>query len=324
MPLSLLARCIIAIMMAAVTTAAVAQAYPTKPIKLVAPSSPGDAPDVIARLVADKLSVVLGQQVVVENKPGAGGVVGSDAVAKAPPDGYTLIMGNAGSHGINAAVYATLPYDIQRDFAPVSQVAVAPNVMVINPSVPASTVAEFIAYAKANPGKLSYASGGNGSSAHMSMELFKSMSGIDIQHVPYKGSSPALTDVVSGQVVAFIGNMPPTVPLIKAGKLRAIAVTTKSRSALMPELPTITEAGLPGFETVAWFGVLAPAGTPPEVVNRLSAEIAKIAKSPEIREKLVAMGAEPVGSTPEEFKAVIDRDIAKWKPLAQRVGIKID
>ena len=301
-----------------------AQPYPTKPIKLVAPSTPGDAPDVIARLVADKLSTALGQQVVVENRPGAGGVVGSDYVAKAAPDGYTLIMGNAGSHGINAAVYSKLPYDIQRDFAPVSQVAVAPNVMVINPSVPASTVAEFIAYAKANPGKLSYASGGNGSSAHMSMELFKSMSGIDIQHVPYKGSSPALTDVVSGQVVAFIGNMPPTVPLIKAGKLRAIAVTTKSRSALMPELPTITEAGLPGFETVAWFGVLAPAGTPPEVVNRLSAEIAKIAKSPEIREKLVAMGAEPVGSTPEEFKAVIDRDIAKWKPLAQKVGIKVD
>ena len=301
-----------------------AQPYPNKPVKLVAPSTPGDAPDVIARLVADKLSTALGQQVVVENRPGAGGVVGSEYVAKSAPDGYTLIMGNAGSHGINAAVYAKLPYDIQRDFAPVSQVAVAPNVMVINPAVPASSVGEFIAYAKANPGKLSYASGGNGSSAHMSMELFKSMSGVDLQHVPYKGSSPALTDVVSGQVVAFIGNMPPTVPLIKAGKLRALAVTTTSRSALMPELPTIAEAGLPGFETVAWFGVLAPAGTPPEIVNRLSAEIAKIAKSPEMRERLIAMGAEPVGGTPEAFKAVIDRDIAKWKPLAQKVGIKID
>ena len=317
-------RHLLAIAIAAVATGALGQSYPTKPVKLVAPSTPGDAPDVIARLVADKLSTALGQQVVVENRPGAGGVVGSDYVAKAAPDGYTLIMGNAGSHGINAAVYTNLPYDIQRDFAPVSQVAVAPNVMVINPSLPASSVAEFIAYAKANPGKLSYASGGNGSSAHMSMELFKSMSGIDIQHVPYKGSSPALTDVVSGQVVAFIGNMPPTVPLIKAGKLRALAVTTTSRSALMPELPTIAEAGLPGFETVAWFGVLAPAGTPPDVVNKLSAEIAKIAKSPEIREKLVAMGAEPVGSTPEAFKAVIDRDIAKWKPLAQKVNIKID
>lgn len=318
------ARVAAALALAALPMSALAQAWPSKPIKLVAPSTPGDAPDVIARLVADKLSTALGQQVVVENRPGAGGVVGSDYVAKAAPDGYTLIMGNAGSHGINAAVYSKLPYDIQKDFAPVSQVAVAPNVMVINPSVPASTVAEFIAYAKANPGKLSYASGGNGSSAHMSMELFKSMSGIDIQHVPYKGSSPALTDVVSGQVVAFIGNMPPTVPLIKAGKLRALAVTTKSRSALMPELPTIAEAGLPGYETVAWFGVLAPAGTPPEIVNKLSSEIGKIAKSPEIREKLIAMGAEPVGGTPEEFKAVIDRDIAKWKPLAQKVGIKVD
>jgi len=300
------------------------QAWPSKPIKIVAPSTPGDAPDVIARLVADKLSIALGQQVVVENKPGAGGVVGSDAVAKAAPDGYTLIMGNAGSHGINAAVYAKLPYDIQRDFAPVSQVAIAPNVMVINPSVPANTVAEFIAYAKARPGKLSYASGGNGSSAHMSMELFKSMAGVDIEHIPYKGSSPALTDLVGGQVAVFIGNMPPTVPLVKAGKLRALAVTTKTRSALMPELPTIAEAGLPGYETVAWFGVLAPAGTPPDVVNRLSQEIGKIARSPEMREKLLAMGAEPVGGTPEEFKAVIDRDIAKWKPLAQKVGIKVD
>ena len=324
MKLSMLARCLFAVAMAAVTSAAFAQTYPAKPIKLVAPSTPGDAPDVIARLVADKLSIVLGQQVVVENKPGAGGVVGSDAVAKAAADGYTLIMGNAGSHGINAAVYTNLPYDIQRDFAPVSQVAVAPNVMVINPSIPAKTVTEFIAYAKSQPGKLSYASGGNGSSAHMSMELFKSMAGVDIQHIPYKGSSPALTDLVAGQVAVFIGNMPPTVPLVKAGKLRALAVTTKAHSALMPELPTIAESGLPGYETVAWFGVLAPAGTPPEIVNRLSLEIGKIARSPEMRDKLLAMGAEPVGGTPAEFRAVIDRDIAKWKPLAQKVGIKVD
>jgi tripartite-type tricarboxylate transporter receptor subunit TctC len=306
------------------TGAAMAQAWPAKPIRIIAPSTPGDAPDVIARLIADKLTPVLGQQVLVENKPGAGGVVGSDAVAKAAPDGYTLIMGNAGSHGINAAVYTKLPYDIQRDFVPVSQVAVAPNVVVINPAIPATSVAEFIAYAKSQPGKLSYASGGNGSSAHMSMELFKSMAGVDIQHVPYKGSSPALTDLVGGQVAIFIGNMPPTVPLIKGGKLRALAVTTKSRSALMPELPTMTEAGLPGYETVAWFGVLAPAGTPPEIVNRLSVEIGKIARSPEMRERLLAMGAEPVGGSPEEFKLVIDRDIAKWKPLAQKVGIKVD
>ncbi len=318
--------CLLAMLGMAVfgTVSAGAQAWPTKPIRIVAPSTPGDAPDVIARMIADKLTAALGQQVVVENKPGAGGVVGSDAVAKAAPDGYTLIMGNAGSHGINAAVYSKLPYDIQRDFAPVSQVAVAPNVVVINPAVPATTVTEFIAYAKSQPGKLSYASGGNGSSAHMSMELFKSMAGVDIQHIPYKGSSPALTDLVGGQVAIFIGNMPPTVPLIKGGKLRALAVTTRSRSALMPELPTMAEAGLPGYETVAWFGVLAPAGTPPEIVNRLAVEVSKIARSPEMREKLLAMGAEPVGGTPEEFKLVIDRDIAKWKPLAQKVGIKVD
>lgn len=303
---------------------AVAQSWPTKTIRIVAPSTPGDAPDVIARLIAEKLSPVLGQQVVVENKPGAGGVVGSEAVARAAPDGYMLIMGNAGSHGINAAVYSKLPYDIQRDFAPVSLVAIAPNIVVINPAVPATSLVEFIAYAKSQPGKLSYASGGNGSSAHMSMELFKSMAGVDIQHVPYKGSTPALTDLIGGQVAIFIGNMPPTVPHVKAGKLRALAVTTKARSALMPELPTMTEAGLPGYETVAWFGVLAPAGTPPDIVNRLSMEIGKIVRSPEMRDRLVAMGAEPVGGTPEEFKTVIDRDIAKWKALAQKVGIKID
>ncbi len=308
----------------AVASPASGQAWPAKPIRIVAPSTPGDAPDVIARMVADKLSVALGQQVVVENRPGAGGVVGSEVVAKAAPDGYTLIMGNAGSHGINAAVYARLPYDIQRDFAPVSQIAVAPNIVVVNPEIPAKTIPEFVAYAKSKPGQLAYASGGNGSSAHMSMELFKSMAGIDLIHVPYKGSSPALTDVMGGQVAVMSVNMPPAVPLVKAGKLRALAVTTRTRSLLMPEVPTIAESGLPGYETVAWFGVLAPAGTPKEIVNRLSAEIAKIARSPEMRERLLSMGAEPVGGTPDEFAAVIARDIAKWTTLAKAVGIKVD
>ncbi len=323
-PKTLTRRMALAAALLGTALGATAQSYPDKPIRLVAPSTPGDAPDVIARLIAVKLTAVLGQPVVVENRPGAGGVVGSEVVAKSLPDGYTLIMGNAGSHGINAAVYARLPYDIQRDFAPVTQVAVAPNIMVINPAIPAKTVAEFIAYAKSQPGKLSYASGGNGSSAHMSMELFKSMADLDIQHVPYKGSTPALTDLVAGQVAVFIGNIPPTVPLVKGGKLRALAVTTMARSQLMPELPTIHEAGLPGYETVAWFGVLAPAETPPAIVQKLSTEIGKIARSPDMRERLLAMGAEPVGGTPAEFKAVIDRDIAKWKPLAQKVGIKID
>ena len=301
-----------------------AQGYPAKPIRLVAPSTPGDAPDVIARMVADKLSIALGQQVVVENRPGAGGVVGSEIVAKALPDGYTLIMGNAGSHGINAAVYSKLPYDIQRDFAPVSQIALAPNIFVVNPDIPAKSIPEFVAYAKARPGQLAYASGGNGSSAHMSMELLKSMAGIELIHVPYKGSSPALTDVMAGQVAVMSVNMPPAVPLVTAGKLRALAVTTRTRSPLMPEVPTVAESGLPGYETVAWFGVLAPAGTPKEIVNRLSVEIAKIARSPEMRERLVSLGAEPVGGTPDEFAAVIARDIAKWTALAKSVGIKVD
>ena len=303
---------------------AAAQAWPSKPIRIVAPSTPGDAPDVIARLVAEKLSVALGTQVVVENRPGAGGVVGSEVVAKAAPDGYTLIMGNAGSHGINAAVYSNLPYDIKRDFAPVSQIAIAPNIFVINPGIPPKSVAEFIAYAKSKPGELAYASGGNGSSAHMSMELFKSMAGIDMIHVPYKGSSPALTDVVAGQDAAMIVNMPPAVPLVRAGKLRAIAVTTRTRSPLMPDVPTVAESGLAGYETVAWFGVLAPAGTPREIVNRLSQEMARVARSPEMTERLMSLGAEPVGGTPEEFAAVIARDIAKWTTLSKSVGIKVD
>jgi tripartite-type tricarboxylate transporter receptor subunit TctC len=304
--------------------AGAADTYPSRPIRIVAPSTPGDAPDVIARLIAERLAAALGTQVIVENHPGAGGVVGSDIVAKAPADGYTLIIGNAGSHGINAAVYSKLPYDIQRDFAPVSQIAIAPNIMVINPELPVRNVKEFIAYAKARPGALNYASGGNGSSAHMSMELFKSMAGVDLLHVPYKGSSPALTDVITGQDAVMIVNMPPAVPFVKAGKLRALAVTTKNRSPLLPDVPTVAESGLPGFETVAWFGILAPAATPKDIVNRLSEEIAKIARSPAMRERLTALGAEAVGSTPEEFAAVISRDIAKWTPLAKSVGIKVD
>jgi tripartite-type tricarboxylate transporter receptor subunit TctC len=317
-----LSSLVVAVIVAAAGEVA-AQAYPTKPIRLVAPSTPGDAPDVIARLVAERLSVVLGQQVIVENRPGAGGVVGCEIVAKAAPDGYTLIMGNAGSHGINAAVYSKLPYDILKDFAPVSQIAIAPNIFVINPGLPVHTIPEFIAYAKARPGQLSYASGGNGSSSHMSMELLKSMAGIDVVHVPYKGSTPALTDVISGQDAVMSVNMPPAVPHVKAGTLRALAVTTRTRAPSMPDLPTVAES-LPGYETVAWFGVLAPAGTPKDVVNRLSVEIAKIARSPEMRERLAGMGAEPVGGTPEEFGAVMARDIAKWTALAKSVGIKID
>jgi tripartite-type tricarboxylate transporter receptor subunit TctC len=303
---------------------AAADTWPSRPIRIVAPSTPGDAPDVIARLLAERLSGALGTQVIVENHPGAGGVVGSDIVAKAPGDGYTLIIGNAGSHGINAAVYTKLPYDIRRDFVAVSEVALSPNILVVNPEIPATNLQQFIAYAKARPGQLSYASGGNGSSAHMSMELFKSMAGVDLVHIPYKGSSPALADVASGQVAAMFVNLPPALPLVKAGKLRPLAVTTRTRSPLLPDVPTVQESGLPNYETVAWFGILAPAATPKEIVVRLSTEIAKIVRTPEMRERLLSLGAEPVGGTPEEFSIVIGRDIAKWTPLAKSVGIKVD
>jgi len=299
-------------------------AFPSKPIRLIVPSPPGDGSDLMARAIGDKLTQALGQPIVVDNRQGAGGRVGTEAAAKAAPDGYTLIMGNAGSHGINAALYKDLPYDIERDFAPITQVMRAPNVLVINPSLPAKSVAEFIALLKASPGKYSYGSGGNGSSAHFTAELFKSMAGVDIAHIPYKGATPALTDVIGGQVAMFMGNLPPAMGHIKAGRVRALAVTTAQRSSLVPDLPTVAEGGLPGFETLAWFGLFAPAGTPPEVVSRIRDEVAKIVQQPDIRERIVTLGGEPVGNTPAEFAAIVRGDIAKWKGVAKAANIVAD
>jgi tripartite-type tricarboxylate transporter receptor subunit TctC len=299
-------------------------AWPQKPIRLIVPSPPGDGSDLMARAIGDKLTQALGQPIVVDNRQGAGGRVGTEAAAKAAPDGYTLTMGNAGSHGINAALYKDLPYDIERDFVAVTQVMRAPNVLVINPSLPAKSVAEFIALLKANPGKYSYGSGGNGSSAHFTAELFKSMAGVDIAHIPYKGATPALTDVIGGQVVMFMGNLPPAMGHIKAGRVRALAVTTAQRSSLVPDLPTVAEGGLPGFETVAWFGLFAPAGTPPGVVARIRDEVARIVQQPDIRERIVTLGGEPVGNTPAEFAAIVRSDIAKWKGVAKAANIVAD
>lgn len=317
-------RAAVAVVLVFLPCAVHAQPYPSRAIRMVVPSTPGDAPDVIARLVSQKLSEAFGQQVVVENRPGAGGVVGSEVAAKSPPDGYTLIMGNAGSHGINAAVYSKLPYDIARDFAPVCLIAISPNVLIIHPAITAKSVAELIALAKGAPGRLNYASGGNGSSAHMSMELFKAQAGVDLAHIPYKGSTPAITDVIGGQVAGMFVNLPPAVPHIRSGKVRAIAVSTLARSSILPDVPTVAEAGLAGFETVAWFGVLAPAGTPGEIVARVSAELARISRLPDVRERLAGLGAEPVGSSPEEFATRIRGDIAKWTRLANAAGIRAD
>jgi tripartite-type tricarboxylate transporter receptor subunit TctC len=298
--------------------------FPERPVKIVAPSTPGDAPDVIARALAERLGAALGQPVVVENKPGAGGVVGSEFAARASADGYTLIMGNAGSHSVNAALYTKLSYDPVADFAPVALVATAPNVMVVNPAVPARTVAEFIAYAKANPGKLNYASGGNGSSAHLSAELFKLMAGIDMTHIPYKGASPAIADVIAGNAQVFIGNLPPVLPQVKAGNLRALGVTTLARSPELPDVPTIAESGLPGYETVAWFGVFAPAATPKATVTRLNAEINRIVATAEFRELLARLGSSPAPGTPEAFAARIAADVAKWKRVVAAGKISVD
>ena len=299
-------------------------AWPERPVTIVAPSTPGDAPDVIARALALRLAEALGQPVVVENKPGAGGVVGSEFVAHRPADGYTLIMGNAGSHGINAALYTKLAYDPVKDFAPVALVSTAPNLMVVTPSVPAQSVAEFVAYAKANPGKVAYASGGNGSSAHLSAELFKLMTGIEMTHVPYKGATPAITDVMAGNAQVFIGNLPPILPQVRAGRLRALGVTTLARSAELPDVPTIAEAGVPGFETVAWFGVFAPAATPRDVVARLNAEINRIVATAEFREVLQKLGTVPATGSPEAFAQRIAADVAKWKRVVEAGKIKVD
>ena len=301
-----------------------AQAWPAKPIRLIVPSPPGDGSDLMARSVGQRLSEALGQQVIVDNRPGAGGRLGTELAAKSAPDGYTLIMGNAGSHAINAALYKDLPYDIERDFVPVTQVMRAPNVLVVGAALPVTSVKELIALFKANPGKYSYGSGGNGSSAHLSAELFKSMAGVDVVHVPYKGATPALTDVIGGQVAMFMGNLPPAAGHIKAGRVKALAVTTAQRSPLVPDLPTVSESGLPGYETVAWFGLFAPTGTPKEIVQRIADETAKAVQRSEIRDSIAALGGEPVGNSPSAFAAIVRSDLAKWRKVVSDGNVEVD
>jgi tripartite-type tricarboxylate transporter receptor subunit TctC len=298
--------------------------YPDKPIHLIVPSPPGDGPDILSRALGAKLTAAWGQPVVVENRPGAGGRVGTEAAAKAAPDGYTLIMGNPGSHGINAAVYPDLPYDIERDFTPITEILRAPNVLVVNPALPVQNVRELIALFRANPGKYNYASGGNGSSAQLSAELFKSMAGVDVVHVPYKGATPALADVMTGNVAMFIGNLATAMPLIKSGKVKALAVTSVRRSPIVPELPTLAESGLPGYETLAWVGLFAPAGTPKPVVDKLQVEVAKAAHAPDIRALIAAQGGEPVGNTSAEFARIVSGDIVKWKRIVRDAHIHLE
>ena len=304
-------------------------AWPTKPVRIVVPFAPGGTTDILARAVAPELSKAFGQSFLVDNRAGAGGNLGADIVAKAPADGYTLLMGTVGTHGINKSLYSRLPYDPQKDFAPITLVAGVPNVMVMNTekakALNINNVLDFIQYAKAHPGQLNMASSGNGTSIHLAGELFKSRTGIFMTHIPYTGSGPALMGMLSGVVDVMFDNLPSAMPQIKGGKLKAFAVTSSQRSAALPELPTVEEAGkLKGFEASSWFGLLAPAGTPADVVLRLQQETAKALKSPAIKEKLLAQGAIPSGNTPQEFSAFIDAEIKKWGPVVKASGASVD
>jgi tripartite-type tricarboxylate transporter receptor subunit TctC len=303
--------------------AAQAGDFPNRAIRIVVPFPPGGATDAAARLVAVKMGEHWGQPVVVDNRAGAGGNVGSDLVAKAPADGYTLVMGVTGSHAINTSLYSRMPYDPVADFVAISQVAVVPNVLVVHPSVPAKTLAELVALAKKEPGKLNYASLGNGTAAHLGMEMLKSEAGVDITHVPYKGSAPAVSDLLAGQVQMMVDGLPSALPHVKAGKLRAIALTSLRRAPSLAELPTIAET-YPGFYADAWSGLFAPRGTPQPVVDKLSAEVQRILRLPDVREKLTALGAEPVGSTQAEFTAHVKREIEKWAKVVKTSGAKVD
>jgi len=273
--------------------------------------------------MGQKRSEPWNQRVIVDTRAGAAGNIGTEVAARATPAGHTLIMGTAGTHGINVSLYRKLSWHPVNDFAPVSLAAMVPNIMVVNNALPVKNVREFVAHVKANPGKLSYGSPGNGSTAHLSMELFKSMTGSTIVHIPYKGSAGVLADVMGGQIAVTIDNMPPYIPQVKAGKIRALAVSTNKRSSAMPDLPTIAEAGVPGYEAGAWFGLLAPAGTPRAVVAQLSAESARILKLPDISKRISELGAEPVGSTPEQFAELIKTEIAKWAKVIKDANVEL-
>ena len=309
---------------AALPAAVRAAAYPDRPVTLVVPFPAGGSTDLVARVVAERMTRALGQQVVVENKGGAGGNLGSAQVAKADPDGYTILMGTVATHALNPALYARMPYDAVKDFAPVSLLVTVPNVLVVNPELPAKNVQELIALLKSKPGAYSYASSGNGTPLHLSGELFKSMAGVDMVHVPYKGAGPALTDVLGNQVPIMFDNLPSSTGYIRDGRLRGLAVTTAERAASMPDLPTIAESGLPGYETYTWNALFAPAGTPPEVVARLNAAAVEAVGDPAVKEKLAGFGATVVGSTPDQLAAHVRAELAKWAPVVKASGARID
>ncbi len=301
-----------------------APAYPTKPVKLVVPFPPGGSLDIAGRLIAQKLTEMWGQSVVVENKPGAGGNIGADFVAKSPADGYTILLGALSTHAVNPSLYKTMPYDAAKDFAPITLIAITPNVLVVNASLPVNSAKEFIAYAKANPGKLSFGSGSNGSAGHLAGELFKVETNTDAVHVPFKGGAPATQALLAGDTQFMFDNLANAMAQVKAGKIKALAVTTAQRSSLVPDLPTMAEAGLPGFDISTWYGLFAPAGTPPAIVAKWNADVTKILTSPDVRAKLVADGADPSPNTPEQFREFIAKELAKYARIVKASGAKVD
>jgi tripartite-type tricarboxylate transporter receptor subunit TctC len=310
-------------MVAAIGGGASAQTYPTKTITLVVPFPAGSTTDLVGRIMATKLSENIGQQVIVENRGGAGGAIGTEGVARAAPDGYTLLMGTIGTHAINVSVYPKLPYDPVADFTPIIQFGTAPNVLVVNPSLPVKSVKELIAYAKANPGKLNYGSSGNGTSNHLSGALFSAREGLETTHVPYRGGAQAITDLLRGEISFMFYHYLPLLAHIQEGKLRAIAVTSKDRIAALPDAPTMSQAGINDFEVSAWFGVYAPAKTPAAIVQRLNSEIAKIIGSPSAKESLVGQGIDPVHGSPEDLAALMKSEIARWAKAVEISGARL-
>jgi len=300
-----------------------AQPYPSKPIRVIIAQAPGSATDVVSRVISNKLAEGLGQQLVIDARPGAGGTLGTELAARAPADGYTLFMANNSTHGSNPALYAKLSYDAVKDFAPIIFVVATPYVLSVHPSLPAKSVKELIALAKSRPGQINYASAGNGSTHHLSGELLKTMAGIDIVHIPYKGTTPAIAALIGGEVSIMFATVTGIQPQIKNGRARGLAVTTPKRSNMMPELPTMAET-LPGFEMLSWFGLLAPAGTPPAIVNRMNAETTKVLANPDVRSLLAAQGFEVMSGTPEQFGDYIKVEIAKITKLAKTTGIKAE
>ena len=304
--------------------AALAQAYPSKPVRLVVPFAPGGTTDVLARLLGQKLSEGLGQQFVIDNRPGAGGNIGTELAARSPADGYTLVMSFDGTMAINPSVYRKLPFDAQKDLAPVASVAQVPLLIVVHPAVAAGSIAELVALAKANPKRLNYSSAGHGSTGHLAGELFAARAGIEMVHVSYKGGGQAVQDLLGGQIQMVVTALPTVEGHLKGGKLRALAFTSAKRVPGAPEVPTLAESGFAGFDVLSWYGVLAPAGTPPEVVRRLNAQINAVLQAPDVRARLAALGAEPTGGTPEQFAATIGADTVRWAKVVSDAAIRID